>query len=222
MSYSSLKLVVPYYWFQNWHQKTFELVLLGPRIVSSVAWTSVNIWYEPFTCPSRPSRGFYNFLDKLDGFLDIFCHLESIPLFDGVYTSMVIKYLGHTYELIRVLGEAPFPIPFGWVEYPIISCIGLKSDLVTSLMLFMGYHVSSPVSWFTLNSHLSSIIFLWMVKLSNLHILYLYSFLELNMLWGWCILLIPFQHWHITSWIFLPPIGTPLLQNFDVFALCYL
>ena len=72
------------------------------------------------------TEGVVIFVIKIDGFLNILCHLESILLFGGMSLSMGRKYLGNTDEFLRVIGEAPCPLLFGCAELLIMYHIFIQ------------------------------------------------------------------------------------------------
>ena len=58
---------------------------------------------------------------KLYDLFYITFHLDSILVMDVVTLSLGSKDLGHPNKLIGILDEAPYLLPFGNIEDPIIS-----------------------------------------------------------------------------------------------------
>ena len=82
---------------------------------------------------------------KIYGFLDIMWHLDSMLVFGGISLSLSRKYLEYTDKILRILGEAPFPLPPESVEELIVSLICGKGDIY---ILLDGLH--SPPCLFSI------------------------------------------------------------------------
>ena len=74
------------------------------------------------------SEGAAILIIKLDDLLNIPHNPDYIFLLDGVMLSLSIKYIGHPTELLRILGDVPFPLPLGNFEDLIIFFIGGKGE----------------------------------------------------------------------------------------------
>ena len=70
---------------------------------------------------------------KMDGLLDIKCHLESAHVFCVRYISMGIKYLRNFDRLIIILGETILPLPSDHVEKLTVSYIAGRGKFINSL-----------------------------------------------------------------------------------------
>ena len=60
--------------------------------------------------------------------------LKYMLTFGGMYIILGRKYLGHPYELIRILGETSFPLSVGRIEYPIVFFVGRNIEFVKFIL----------------------------------------------------------------------------------------
>ena len=150
-------------WDRISHKKHFELVenncCMDLWWLPSVAWISKKNYiihlYEYFLL----AAGVTILLVKKIGLIDMFCRLDSILIFNVVLISLSRKNIWHPNELLRTLGGIPCPILLGCVEYIVINCLGIKSELVIFnyglhsipyLFSSITYHLDFPISiwWF--------------------------------------------------------------------------
>ena len=118
-------------------------------------------------------------LIKLYDLIIILWHLDYVILFYVMPLSMGSRDIVNTDENFSIIGEAPWPLPIGCVEYPIVSHIGKNGDLVIFLdimhrLLCLFYSIPNKLGLI-----ISICSFLWPMILPRFQILDLSSFLNL-------------------------------------------